>query len=228
MDTTAEEIQQLKKNSQLMISQISHEIRNPVTLISSSLQLIEKEHPEVHSFAFWDETMKDLMFLKELLNQLSDYNNGESLHLEVINTGEWLQELCLSIEPICAQRTLGLKKEISPDLPAITGDKVKLRQALYNLLRNACESMDQGEVSLSARESHGCLLIDIQDMGCGIPEEYRETLFEPFVTHKKGGTGLGLSIARKVVEAHGGTMAFTSILDSGTCFHISLPIQEDA
>ena len=78
------EIQKLKEEHHLALSRISHEIRNPVTLINSSMQLIEAEHPEVLSFDLWDDMKKDMLFLRRLLDELSGYNNGEKIRPEAL------------------------------------------------------------------------------------------------------------------------------------------------
>ena len=74
------EIQKLKEEHHLALSLISHDIQNTVTLINSSMQLIEAEHPEVFSFDLWDDMKKDMLFLRRLLDELSGYNNGEKIH----------------------------------------------------------------------------------------------------------------------------------------------------
>ena len=74
------EIQKLKEEYHLALSRISHEIRNPVTLINSSMQLMEAEHPEVAGIDLWSDMKKDMLFLRRLLDELSGYNNGEMIH----------------------------------------------------------------------------------------------------------------------------------------------------
>ena len=76
------EIQKLKEEYHLALSRISHEIRNPVTLINSSMQLMEAEHPEVAGIDLWSDMKKDMLFLRRLLDELSGYNNGERIHPE--------------------------------------------------------------------------------------------------------------------------------------------------
>lgn len=84
-------ITRLLKNHQEAVSLISHEIRNPLTLISSSLQIMELEHPEVKEFSNWKQTMDDVDFMCSLLNELSDYNNGNTLHLSVFSIEQLLK-----------------------------------------------------------------------------------------------------------------------------------------
>ena len=204
------------------LSRISHEIRNPVTLISSSLQIIEAEHPEVKDFQFWDDVKGDLSYLLTLLDDLSSYNNGNSLTLECFKPGPWLKDLLLRLVLLKKQETPALCCQIQPDLPAITADPVKLRQLLTNLVRNALET-GCTSLTFSAFLDSGSLKMTLSDNGPGIPEEYQPTLFDPFVTHKSGGTGLGLALSRKIAEAHGGQLLLSSSNSSGTCFTVILP-----
>ena len=89
-------ITRLLKNHQEAVSLISHEIRNPLTLISSSLQIMELEHPEVKEFSNWKQTMDDVDFMCSLLNELSDYNNGNTIHLSVFSIEQLLKNIAIS------------------------------------------------------------------------------------------------------------------------------------
>lgn len=217
-------IQKLNDDHKFTISQISHEIRNPVTLINSSLQLIEQEHPEVQKFAFWKETIQDMQYLRQLLNELSSYNNGEALHKERISVGEWLETITATAESFSGQPDVSFTYHADPVLPVIIGDPVKLRQAVSNLLRNAFEALNGfGHVSMMAAHKNDSLYITIQDTGCGIDSKYLDTLFEPFTTHKPGGTGLGLAITSRIIKAHRGKIHVDSTLGHGTVFTVTLP-----
>ena len=128
------EIQKLKEEHHLALSRISHEIRNPVTLINSSMQLIEAEHPEVLSFDLWDDMKKDMLFLRRLLDELSGYNNGEKIHPEALELSSFLREIASNARLLSPDPNIRFSTRFTEELPTINGDPVKLRQAITNLL----------------------------------------------------------------------------------------------
>lgn len=218
-------IQKLLDSHQYTISKISHELRNPLTLISSTLQLIEAQHPEVASYKYWDSMRGDLEFMGKLLTELSTYNNSERLHTETFSSLEFLQKICLSFAASCSDTEIMFTSKLPDSLPPVSGDRVKLQEVILNLLKNAKDAVgSHGTIRLFAETAENHLTIQISDNGCGIPSEHLETIFDAFVTYKSGGTGLGLSIAKRVVEAHGGNISVSSVTGQGTTFFIKLPI----
>lgn len=218
-------LQKLLDSHQYTISKISHEIRNPLTLVYSTLQLIESQHPEAKEFKHWDEMRDDMEFMILLLQDLSSYNNSERLRPLKFSSYEFLARIALSFAASCEDENISFSSQIPSELPDITGDPVKLREVILNLLKNAKEAVSSNpEIRLTACTDAGFLKISVSDNGCGIPPEYLETLFDAFVTHKPEGTGLGLAIARKIVLAHGGNLNVSSIPSKGTCFALSIPV----
>lgn len=231
-----EEIEQLLSrlltSHQMTLSTISHEIRNPLTLVYSTLQLIESQHPEVHSFKHWSDLRQDIEYMKVLLEELSSYNNGERIRLETVDTNRFFKTLALSFATSLIDTDIQFASKIEPNLPAIQVDVVKLKECLLNLLGNAKDAVSHitpASHALISFQVHNCpdgIRILVTDNGCGISEEDLPTIFEPFVTHKQGGTGLGLAIASRVVKAHGGTIQVESIPGSGTSFSLTLPVKK--
>lgn len=221
-------IQKLLDSHQYTISKISHELRNPLVLIYSTFQLIESQHPEVRTFKYWKEMGQDMEFMNQLLIELSSYNNCERLHMEPFSSRDFLQTLCLSFAASCVESEIEFTSYIAPDLPYILADKIKLREAILNILKNAKEAISmQGQIRMEAEQKDGWLTLRISDNGCGIPPEYLETLFDAFVTHKSSGTGLGLSIVKRTMDAHKGTISVSSDLGQGTTFLLQLPVLSD-
>lgn len=218
-------LQKLLDSQQYTISKISHEVRNPLTLIYSTFQLIESSHPETRDFAHWSELREDIEYTIALLQELSAYNNSEHLHLSTFSARDFLGQICLSFAASCVDTGIEFSSVISPDLPELTADRLKLHEAILNLLRNAREAiLTTGSIRLEAVHKNQMLQIIISDTGCGISPEYLDTVFDPFVTYKPDGTGLGLAIVKRTVEAHAGTVTVTSICGKGTTFSLLLPI----
>lgn len=220
-------ISQLLENHQLTVSTIAHEIRNPLTLVSSALQIIQIQHPEVKEFSHWKQTMDDIDFMRQLLEELSTFNNGNTLRYSVFSIEHLLKNIAISfaISLDEEESEIEFSSSVPENLGKFTGDKVKLEEVLLNLLKNAKEAIsDKGSIQLSAGRKKDILSIQIKDDGCGIPAERLESIFEPFKTYKQGGTGLGLSLSKRIIEAHGGSISVTSREGRGTAFTVKLPI----
>lgn len=219
-------IQKLLDSNQFAVSKISHELRNPLALIYSSLQLIESQHPEVRQFRHWNEMREDTEFMVELLQELSVYNNGDYLHKTSFSSHDFFSHICLSFAASCVDTEIEFTSCISPDLPEITADKVKLQEVFLNLLQNAKDAVAPvGAIRLDVSTTEGELKILISDNGSGIPAEHLEDIFEPFITYKSGGTGLGLAIVQRTIQAHCGSVSVESESGKGACFSIILPTE---
>lgn len=220
-------ISQLLENHHTSVSMVAHEIRNPLTLVSSSLQIIEAQHPEVKEFNNWSQTMEDVEFMCSLLNELSSFNNSSTLHHSVFSIERLLKNIAVSFAIALDAEDSGIEftSRIVPGMGDFTGDKIKLEQVVLNILRNAKEAVREGGyISLMAERQKDIIIIRCQDNGCGIPEDIMDTIFDPFVTHKENGTGLGLSSAKQIVEAHGGSIYAESSPETGTVFTVTLPV----
>ena len=138
---TQKSIEELEESYQFRISQISHEIRNPVTLINSYLQLLAKNHPEVTGFQYWDHVVSNMDFLIELLNEISTYNHSEYVRKESTNiymfVKSFVDDVAVELEKQNIQ--LLLKKESA--LPRLDIDPIKFKEVLHNLIRNSAEAI---------------------------------------------------------------------------------------
>lgn len=208
-----------------ILSKFSHELRNPLTTVYSTIQLIEMQHPEVKEYKYWSNLSEDLTYMNELLSQLSDYAKSERLQLETFSLEHLLKKVSLSFAASIATSNVEYTSKISPSLSQITGDKIKLQEVFLNLLKNAFDAASPDKtIFLEAMSDENSVTITIQDTGCGIPKEHLSTIFEPFVTYKKNGSGLGLAICNNIIKSHGGTITVHSTQHVGTTFSITLPI----
>ena len=217
----------LNKNDQFMLSKISHELRNPLTIIYSTLQLIETQHPEAKNFRHWPELIQDVEFMNLLLEDLSRFNHAETLHLCSFSFRSFLEYISLSFASSIASTELEYISNIDSSINQITGDKTKLQEVFLNLLKNAADaSMPDKTISLHAYAENKHVIVTIQDTGCGIREDRLNSIFEPFTTYKRDGTGLGLAITSNIIKAHHGEIHVSSVCGKGTTFTVKLPIEQ--
>lgn len=226
-ETAKQIISQLLENHHTVISTIAHEIRNPLTLVSSSLQVMQIQHPEVKEFLHWKQTLDDVEFMRQLLEELSTFNNGNTLHYSVFSIEKLLKNIAVSFAISLEERngSVKLTSSIPSTLGDMTGDKIKLEEVFFNLLNNARDAVGtDGNITLTSARQNDTLTILIKDDGCGIPAEHLDSIFEPFKTYKTGGTGLGLALSKRIIESHNGKISVSSQPDKGSTFTIKLPI----
>lgn len=223
------------------LANMSHEIRTPMHGVMGMAQVVlagelpAESRENVEAIHGASET------LLRVLNEILDFSKVEAgkVELERVPFGlrQMLDELRLTVRPLAALQGLRLEWTVEEDVPArVTGDAVRLRQVLMNLLGNAVKFTAAGAVGLRvARESSDALRFTVTDSGMGIPEEKQKLIFEAFaqadgsVSRRFGGTGLGLAISAKLVELMGGKLAVRSEVGRGSefSFAASLPASHD-
>lgn len=222
----SEIITKLIRSQEVSVAKITHEIRNPLTLISSSLQLIQSQHPEVKTYKHWNDIREDIEFMKNLLSDLSSYTHSRELNMISFDFTSLLKSCITLFEAEFKKSKIQLIIYYPKSLPLIKGDPVKLKQVIINLLKNAYEAVecDKGIIRISLCRFSNYIQLHIIDNGYGIPEDFAKNLFTPFTTSKSNGTGLGLAISKQIIESHNGSISFTSVKNKGTTFTVTLPI----
>lgn len=216
---------QMTSGESLELSKMFHEIKNPLTLINSSLQLIESEHPEVLDFRFWTQTMEDIKNLRTLVDELSAFQKGTFINKTLINLFDFTEDLLESTAAYLLETGTPLTLECDISDLDFYADETKLRQAIINLLKNAAESSPAGNaITLCITADTDLLTFKVSDRGCGISAENLQKIFEPFHTTKSYGTGLGLPIVKRIVDSHGGRLSINSGEGAGTTVQIFLPL----
>lgn len=217
----------IEKNYESTLRNISHEFGNAVTLINSSLQIIESSHPEVKSFKYWNNTMDDVAYLKHLISEISTFNNSEKLKLSPVNLSDIAKSTIdsFSVIPEINTSDISILLTCENDIPDIMGDYTKLKQVFINLLKNAVDACGtSGCITISISAEQDYIVTTLSDTGCGMTPEQLENIFLPLITYKKGGTGLGLSISKRIIRAHNGTISVSSEPGCGSVFTVMLPL----
>lgn len=207
------------------IAQISHELANPITLIYSSLQRMEKEHPEIITYSHWDGVMDEIRHAQKLLWDIRLMQACNTLNKTAFSYVNFAQEVTHSFHSFLQEKNQTLLLQCPSKLPSISADRLKLRQVIENLIKNASEASPPSAIIAWRIHSDASALInEVIDSGSGLLSDYETSLFEPFVTSKENGTGLGLTICRQIIENHGGTIQYTKNPSGGMIFTFYLPI----
>jgi two-component system, NtrC family, sensor histidine kinase KinB len=232
--THLRELDRLKSE---FIAGASHELRTPLTsfemgvhlLLEGSLGDLSARQRELLVMCRDDALRLDTL-VKQLLD-LSKIESGEAPpQVARVNPGELIGD---AIEPLRRQadaKGLTLHIDAPADLPEIAADPGQVERVITNLVTNAIRATDAGAtIEISAALRNGLVAISVRDTGRGIPHDYLDRIFEPFVqvpNAPAGGAGLGLSISRRIIQAHGGQLAVRSHLGQGTTFTFTLPLAE--
>ncbi len=210
---------------------LAHEIRNPLSTMRMNLDLLAEDFQEAESPRD-KRALTKIDRLRRESGRLEDILENFLRYVRIQDTGRDLADLNAAVEdlrdfcgPMAASQEVIVRAHLDDTLPTLPLDVDLFKQALLNLMLNALQAMpDGGELILTTRRDGPWAMLDVVDTGRGIPEEMQARVFDAFVSTRKGGTGLGLPTARRIVRAHGGSIALLSVPGKGTRFSIRLPI----
>jgi signal transduction histidine kinase len=241
-----------------LCSVIAHEIRNPLGLVELYAKLIETQIERLtlpNASVERPPLEKNIglirqatQSLSQILSELTDYARPLQLNCQPLDLYQWTQDVCEFMRPLFEQHQIALTFNATGtanDDWLVNADAPRLRQALINLLKNACEatqerqnSQEQAQdktpvnyltvsVTLAGRQADDKRLIKVSDDGLGVPPELAEKLFTPYFSTKGNGTGLGLAHSQKIMQAHGGSISLLTPdkNHSGATFALMLPKQ---
>ena len=165
--------------------------------------------------------------LDQIINQFLRAIRPTQPELQPTAVNDVVAETLALMEQEIGDRDILVEQELAEGMPRLLLDRAQLKQAFYNIIKNALQAMRSGgilRIRTEANDSH--VTISFIDSGHGIAPEQIGRLFEPYFTTKQNGTGLGLMIVQRIVREHGGTIEVESDKDRGTTFRIKLPIHE--
>lgn len=209
----------------------AHELRTPLALMQAQLELFSTEHPKV-----LPETAGFLLLLREQTERMTQMTKTllEMSELRTVPCNDRI-EIAPMIEEIFADLTPlaeknGIILESTGD-GTMTGSDTLIYRLLFNLTENAIRyNRPDGIVRITVTEEEKRLIIRVSDTGCGVPEQYRESIFQPFFrvdksrSRENGGVGLGLSLVWEIVTLHGGEVRVEESSEKGTTIAVKLPL----
>ncbi|MCC7430822.1 GAF domain-containing protein [bacterium] len=210
-----------------MASSIIHDIKNPLSVIGGYVNLIQLELEERKiALPYPEKIMKKVRSMDEMLKEILLFARGNyKLTLTNVQPKFLILEILADNSVLIEQKNIQITCDFDFQKTHYQLDFELLRRALQNIILNAVDALPKGgSIVIYGCEKNENIEFYFKDNGKGIPEEIRDTLFEPFTSHgKAGGTGLGTSIAKKIIEAHKGTITFETKTNHGTTFKILIP-----
>jgi len=217
----------------LLAAGVAHEIGNPLNSLHLHLQIMEKdlkgleETPAVKIKESLHVCQQEIRRLDGLITQFLRAMRPQPLQKTVEDPEKVLEEALEPLRVELEDRAILLEKVVAKDLGAVPMDREQMKQAIYNILRNAMQaSAEQGMIRFTVKKESGFLVWECRDHGPGIQADDLPHLGKPFFTTRHGGTGLGLMIVQRIAREHGGSLQLESSVGKGTVVTLRIPLHE--
>lgn len=248
-EDTVKEFRQLSVSVNLMLDRLSesfatqrqfsgnaaHELRTPLAIMQTKLELFAAEHKNMEgdTAELVRSQAEQLDRLSKLVHTLLEMSNLSSApRSERIELAPLVEEIITDLTPLASQNDITMEQDC--DNVVITGSDALIYRLVFNLIENAVKyNRRGGSVSVSVHKENNDVVVRVSDTGCGIPEEYRESIFQPFFrvdksrSRQMGGVGLGLALVHEIAVLHGGSVRAESGNKPGTVFIVTLSAGDD-
>ena len=210
----------------------AHELRTPLALMQAQLELFSAEHPDIlpETAAFLSLLREQTERLTQMTKTLLEMSNLQQVaRNERIQLAPMVEEIFTDLTPLAEKRGITLTADGDG---IMTGSDALIYRLLFNLTENAVKyNCPGGSVRVTVTQEPEKILIRVSDTGCGIPEKYQQSIFQPFFRVDKsrsreyGGTGLGLSLVWEIADLHGGCVWVEASSEKGSTLAVELPAQ---
>lgn len=248
-EDTVKEFRQLSVSVNLMLDRLSesfatqrqfsgnaaHELRTPLAIMQTKLELFAAEHKNLEgdTAELVRSQAEQLDRLSKLVHTLLEMSNLSSApRSDRIELAPLVEEIITDLTPLASQNDITMEQDC--DNVVITGSDALIYRLVFNLIENAVKyNRRGGSVSVSVHKENSDVVVRVSDTGCGIPEEYRESIFQPFFrvdksrSRQMGGVGLGLALVHEIAVLHGGSVRAEPGNKVGTVFIVTLPAGDD-
>ena len=212
---------------------ISHELRTPLTLIADPVNyIIHDDNLNSQQRSMLQIVQRNVLVLTQLVSEILDFRkvqNGKmELRLSDFNLSENMKQWIMLFSASAQKKHIAISMN-APDVVMLRADQDKIERICYNLLSNALKyTSEGGEISLTAKEENGRVMISVADNGCGISSDELPYIFDRFYQAKNAGrgTGIGLAIVKAFTELHHGEVSATSVEGKGSTFTIHIPVRQ--
>jgi signal transduction histidine kinase len=207
---------------------VAHEINNPLTTILTTAMLIQEDlPPEDLNYEELETIANETLRCRKIVTSLLDFARQNKPNKKDNQINEIVVKSIILTKKQAAFKDIEVAYTLDEQIPRFLIDEGQIQQALINLILNAVESTEPGSnihLSTAFDASRKAVQVVVRDTGEGMSEEEKDKIFDPFYTTKENGTGLGLAITHGIIEQHGGTITFDSVLGQGSTFKITFPL----
>lgn len=219
-----------------MAAKVAHEIRNPLLAIGGFAKRLNREINDEKLRDYVRVIVEETRRLENILNETLSFVRPQPFEKSKFNIKSLISDITNLTEATLRERNNNFIVQVDEDFP-ILGNYDKIKEVLLNLISNANEATESGNITLRVKKPSIILndfaidneffVIEVEDNGSGIPKENLKKIFNPFFTTKITGTGLGLAISKKIIEEHGGIIKVESEPNRGSIFSVYLPIYRE-
>ena len=211
------------------VSEIAHDMKTPLMAIGGfAKQVFKKFEPDNPDRKKLGLVIQETAHLESMVKEMLDFGKPIQLQFTATDFNKLVSDSVKVSQPMAKENGVELETDLAPSLPSVVLDAPKIKQVLLNLITNAIQASTAGEhVRMCTRLNSLGVVLEVVDHGGGIAEEYRESIFHPFFSTKRGGTGLGLGIVKRIVATHGGDVSFRANQEKGVTFTVRLPFRPE-
>lgn len=212
-----------------MAAGVAHEVGNPLTAISSLVQVCQRKTDEPFIQDQLSKVREHIQRITKIVRDLVDFSRPSSLEVETMNINQIIKSSVGLLQHDARCRDVQFNMQLSSEIPSLEGVPDHIHQVLVNILLNAVDAMEEEKsptIAIKSWSENNTVKISITDVGIGIPYEEQSRIFEPFFTTKEvgSGTGLGLSVSHGIITQMDGNIEVVSEPKVGTTFIITLPV----
>jgi signal transduction histidine kinase len=208
----------------LLAAGIAHEVGNPLTSISSLVQMLQRRDLDEYTREKLGLVNGQLQRIQNTLRELINFSRPTTTQQSRVALHEAVEEALGIAKYYKGTGRRHIEAHVPADLPLLYGPRDQFVQVVLNLLLNAIDATAKGgKIELTGEQRDGEVVLTVRDDGHGVGAEQRDRLFQPYFTTKKHGTGLGLFVTRKLATDHGGTVEFETPPEGGAAFRVRLP-----